>query len=161
MPTPTYTPLANLTLSSSASILTFSSITANYRDLVLVVNTKVTTGTNLGIYITLNSDFGNNYNEVAMDGDGTGASSSVATNAGAATLARFNTNDGLYLVNFMDYSATDKHKSFLSRNDVAATATRAMAHRWASTSAINSIRIAASSSTFVAGSTFALYGIAA
>jgi hypothetical protein len=156
-----YTALANITLGSSVSIVTMSSISQSYRDLVLVINGKVVSGSGLSIFISLNSDFGNNYNEVYMEGDGSGAGSSSSSNAGAATLQRLNTNDGIYILNFMDYSATDKHKTFLSRCDVSATATRAIAHRWANTAAVNSIRIAASSSTWVSGTTMTLYGVSA
>jgi hypothetical protein len=161
MPTPTYTPLANTTLGSGVSVLTFSSISASYRDLVLVINGKAVSGSGLGIFITLNGDFGSNYNEIYMSGNGSATNSLAVSNAGAATLAPADTNDGIYIINFMDYSATDKHKTFLSRNNVAATETRAMAHRWANTAAISSIRVAISSSTFVSGTTMSLYGIGA
>ena len=36
MPTPTYTPLATVTLGTSAASVTFSSIPATYRDLILI-----------------------------------------------------------------------------------------------------------------------------
>lgn len=161
MGVPTYLPIANITAGSSVSIVTFSGITQQYRDLVLVINGKAVAGSGLGIFITLNNDFGANYNEVSMEGSGSSATSFSVSNATASTLAPANTNDGNYVLNFIDYSATDKHKSFLSRNDVSATGTRAMSHRWANNSAITSIRVAISSSTFTTGSTFALYGVLA
>lgn len=161
MPTSTYTPLATTTLGAGVSILTFSSISQSYRDIVLVINGKAVSGSGLGIFITLNGDFGSNYNEVYMEGNGSATNTLAVSNAGAATLAPADTNDGVYTINFMDYSATDKHKTFLSRINVAATGTRAMAHRWANTAAVTSIRIAISSSTFVAGTSLSLYGVAA
>jgi hypothetical protein len=156
-----YTALANITLGSGVSVLGFSSISQSYRDLVLVMNAKVVSGTDLGIFISLNSDFGSNYNEVSMEGIDNNAISFAASNVGASTLAYLNTNDGSYITNFMDYSVTDKHKTFLSRTNNPSRSVRAMAHRWANTSAITSIRIAASSSTFVSGTTMALYGVSA
>jgi hypothetical protein len=156
-----YVALANVTLGSSVSVVTMSSISQSYRDLVLVINGKVVSGSDLGIFITLNSDFGNNYNDVYMEGiDGTTISSRVS-NAGASTVGILNSNDANYILNFIDYSATDKHKTFLSRNNNESRSVRAMAHRWANTSAISSIRIAASSSTWVSGTTIALYGVSA
>jgi hypothetical protein len=155
---PAMVALANLTLGSAQSIVTFSSISGSYRDLVLVINGKITTGTDSAFFITLNSDFGNNYNDVLMTADSTGFGSTSVANAGASTVGRFDTNDGVYVLNFLDYSATDKHKTFLTRSNISTTV-RAYAHRWANTSAVTSIRVAAASSTFATGSTFALYGV--
>jgi len=63
----------------------------------------------------------------------------------------------------LDYSATDKHKSGLWRVDAPSQdGTLAMASRYASTSAITSMKVFGSASkTFPAGSTFALYGVSA
>lgn len=159
MPTSTYTPLANTTLGSGVSILTFSSISQSYRDLVLVINGAIASGSDVSFYVTLNSDFGSNYNDLTMTADGTGYGSFASSNVGASTVGRLDTTQGTYILNFMDYTATDKHKTFLTRSNIASTV-RAGAYRWASTAAINSIRIAATSSTFATGTTLALYGIA-
>jgi len=156
MPTPTYTPLANLTLSSTAASVTFSSISQSYRDLVLVA---VTTGSQTtSISMNLNGDTTTtNYNRVYMGGSGTSATSSTATNQ---YIASSFTSTSQHLLNIMDYSATDKHKTVLSRLDNAADSTRATATRWANTAAITSVQILVNAGTFAAGSTFALYGIA-
>jgi hypothetical protein len=61
----------------------------------------------------------------------------------------------------MDYSATDKHKTILSRANVAGTFTMALAGRWANTSAINQVSIFRTGQTFSSGSVLSLYGIAA
>jgi hypothetical protein len=58
-----------------------------------------------------------------------------------------------------DFATTDKHKSNLVRVDVASSETAALAGRWASTSAINTILIYTNATNFNAGSTFSLYGI--
>ena len=58
---------------------------------------------------------------------------------------------------FMDYSATDKHKTVLIRANHPGE-TVACAGRWANTAAITSITIN-TASTFVIGSVFSLYGI--
>jgi hypothetical protein len=166
MPTPTYTALANITLGSSASSVTFSSIPATYRDLVLVANFQMSLGGSRTDF-RLNGDTGGNYNDVSMSGYGsssvgsnsrTSQTSSVLCGFSAGPLTTFSNIATLQL---MDYSATDKHKTGLSRYGAAAGDVQASAHRYASTSAITSVAIVdLFGSSFVAGSTFALYGIA-
>jgi hypothetical protein len=62
------------------------------------------------------------------------------------------------VMQILDYSATDKHKPCLIRNGtVTVSTTIATAARWGNTAAINSLEIF-TSNTFLAGSTFSLYG---
>jgi hypothetical protein len=63
----------------------------------------------------------------------------------------------------MDYSATDKHKTVISRFGSAARETQATASRWANTAALTSINFFQESGgvTFSTGSTFSLYGVIA
>jgi len=164
MPTPTYTPMANITLGSSAASVTFSSISQAYRDLVLVVVATTASSGQAGL-IRVNSDSGANYNRVFMLGDGSSAvsnsftgQSSFMTNFSAGFSS---TVPSSVIFNLFDYSATNKHKTALNRNDQAATGVEAQAMRWASTSAVTSLSIQPSSGNFNTGSTFALYGIAA
>lgn len=166
MPTPTYTPLANITLGSTSSTVTFSSISQLYRDLVLVVMPIGSTASNF--LVQVNGDTTNaNYSVVNMRGNGFGASSgttsgypgwNVAFSSSVLTTAGHNTR-----LEIMDYSATDKHKTALIRtnNTPLGEATEAEAGRWANTAAITSLTCVTQGSSFVAGSTFALYGIAA
>jgi len=161
MPTPTYKPLANITLGSSAASVTFSSISQAYRDLILIVQSGTTGGADMSI--RLNSDSGSNYNWVQMYGTGSGSGTS---NAFASQNHFFDygtptTLDAMMTVQLQDYSATDKHKSVLARRDWAAGLTLASAGRWASTSAVTALQVYAFSGSFIAGSSFALYGVAA
>jgi hypothetical protein len=163
MPTPTYTPLATVTLGSSASSVTFSSIPATYRDLILIVRRTTTTAAN--IVWRVNNDSGNNYNRVIMLGS-TSAGVASASNSNVSSLfldngASDTTIPVLHIVQFMDYSATDKHKTVLTRETTTDASTSAIASRWASTPAITSISMAASTGSLAIGSTFNLYGISA
>jgi hypothetical protein len=114
-------------------------------------------------YLRFNSDSGANYSNVNMAGDG------GTTNSGSGThnhvllnyfQSASTTETNNILTNVMDYSATDKHKSVLSRNNTATRVVEALASRWANTSAITSFAITPSTGNFATGSTFALYGIA-
>lgn len=157
MPTATYTPLANITLGSSASSVTFSSIPATYRDLIVVSNCRPVSTGPLDLFLRLNGDTGNQ-SAAVMYGDGSNPGS-VTT---SAIVAQFNGNarNEVGVAQVMDYSATDKHKTVLTRTNYSSTTVSAQAGRWASTSAVTSIVLVYNGSNIEAGSNFALYGIA-
>lgn len=158
MGTPTYTPLANITLGSSASSVTFSSIPATYRDLIVVGDY---TGSTVALVLMEFNGSASGYTAVEMSGSsGGGVSSSTATNINFGAI--YGSNKMTVISQIMDYSATDKHKTVLRRgNNAQQSELNAAAGRWASTSAITSISIATTGGTFSSGSTFALYGIEA
>jgi hypothetical protein len=171
MPTPTYTALATVTLGSSASSVTFSSIPATYRDLILVMSATNTTN-DITWSMRFNGDTGSNYNIVlARGGDIAGG---VASNSAASDNAMFiagwtfgqgTTNPTPITISIMDFSATDKHKTILNRfqtqRDNGNGETGMLAGRWANTSAITSLNVFPNSSTFATGSTISLYGVIA
>jgi len=155
--------LANITLGSAASTVTFTSIPATYRDLRLVVTTKnVTSQGYLGLQF--NGDTGSTaYYYVQMNGNGTNSYSSVLGPSDGVTaiyVYPIGTTDATNgQIDVMDYAVTDKHKSVLSRtNDSSANAV-ALAGRWANTAAITSLRFWTGSGSWGSGSTFSLYGI--
>ena len=161
MATPTYTLLDSVTLGSSAASVTFSSISQDYRDLVLVIEAKSTYGSCL-FDLRFNGDSGDNYYYVQAFGTGSTTESYsgnidriICSSASGTT-----TSAGFNVTSIMDYSATDKHKTTLSRGNNAASRTEMMAGRWANTSAITSMNISAVNE-YAAGSTFYLYGIEA
>lgn len=157
MATPTYELLDSEVLSSSASSMTFTSIPATYRDLVLVVD--VTTDNVRDWTVRFNSN-STGYSTVWMYGDGTSA---ISQFFGSGTLHRWQetvVGKGMFIMQIMDYSATDKHKTSLIRSNTNERV-HAIIGRWANTSAVNSVAIAPiSGANFLTGSTFYLYGIA-
>lgn len=164
MPTNTYTALVTLTLTSPDNSITFSNIPASYRDLIFTVSHKNDSpaGTE-DWYFRFNGDSGSNYSFVRMFGNGTTATSAAGSGTYANNFIDDTTNFSSYVIQIMDYSATDKHKTFLVRENLATFQVNARAGRWASTSAINSITITSSdfgADNFSVGSTFSLYGIA-
>jgi hypothetical protein len=64
-------------------------------------------------------------------------------------------------INIMDYSATDKTKTIISRADQAGNGTEAFANRWGNTAAVTSVQILTSTGNWAIGSTFTLYGMLA
>ena len=161
-----YVPLATKTLTvGTAQEVNFTSISQAYRDLICVINVLSSAGTGGVTSNQINADAGSNYSLVYMSGSGSAASSSTATgttyNAGI-DISTTSPANGIF--QFMDYSATDKHKTILIRSNQTASdagfTMGARAVRWASTAAITQFRIRANT-TFAIGSTFTLYGVSA
>jgi hypothetical protein len=166
MPTATYTPLATVTLSSAASTITFSNIGSGYRDLILVcAAANGGSGSNNGI--RFNGDTGSNYSRIFMGANGVGAvSSGTSTSTGFQyDNFGFTTNtlgSTVHLIQVLDISATDKHKTILTRANRAGDTLDALAGRWANTAAITSLGIySITGENFLTGSRFDLYGVIA
>jgi hypothetical protein len=159
--TATYTPLGNITLGTTASSITFSSIPATYRD--LVISFQGNGSTTLQGRIRLNGDTGGNYTSHRMSGDGSSATVGQTvgdTSAFGSNIATASTTSALQMnINIMDYSSTNKFKTFLVRATNAATATEALVSQFASTSAITSVTILTSTGNWAIGTTASLYGI--
>ena len=153
-----YIPLATVTLGSSASSITFSSIPATYRDLVLVGDYSASA--NGDIQISFNGSTADR-SRVLMYAVPVEAGSTTGSNINFAGYYTGNRSAGI--AQFMDYSATDKHKTILLRTQTASGPTEvvATAARWASTSAITSIGLNFAAGTLSTGTTFLLYGIVA
>ena len=158
MATPTYVPLATITLASGDNDVTFSSIPATYRDLIIVVNgLGVGTGT---LALRYNGDTGSNYSFVRMIGYSVGTLSTNATGQTYIMSADYSsTEQHATIIQVMDYSATDKHKTNLTRSNRAGTWTFGIAGRWANTAVVTSVNLVAISTNFAIGSTFSLYGV--
>ena len=158
MPTSTYTPIASVTLSASASEVVFSGLPQTYRDLILVVTGTATATMTFGVQF--NGDTANNYTYVEMTGDGSSASSSSGS-LSQALVGRFTTSQSVSTAQIMDYSATDKQKTVLGRGGASNELVRASASRWANTAAVTSIRVVPLSNSFASGCTFNLFGVIA
>ena len=161
----TYNKIASNTLGSAASSVTFSSISSAYTDLVIVVQAAVTTGS-VALRMQFNTDTGANYQSIWLTGNGSTAASGKSTgntymkideNSGMNTTL----GQGLNLINIMNYSNTSTYKPVLTRPNRADLGVDAFVGYWLNAAAINSITLLTSSSTFITGSTFTLYGIKA
>ena len=162
MPTTTYTPLANITLGSAQASISFSGISQSYRDLVLVFNPIVSTAGN-GVFMTFNSDSAGNYANLIMRGNGS-ATSAWSYTAQPAIFVTFGSVDNtgtVTLANIQDYSASDKHKTALVRHNAVTAVTEAIVGRWGNTAAITTITLTGNGVNLSAGTSVALYGIAA
>jgi len=165
MPTPTYTPLANITLANNTTgSVTFTGFSSTlYKDLVFVIVAGNYNNPTLeSVRLTFNNDTTNSYLHMYARGNGSSTSANNYTDSKiTADLSPNSSNRSMNIINIMEFGVTDKHKSVLLRNDNASSATNMLIARWANNAAITTIVFAPNGSAFTSGSTFALYGIAA
>jgi hypothetical protein len=158
--TPTYVLLNQITL-LTASNVTFSNIPQNYSDLRIVYNGA---GPLNHLGLRFNGDAGANYPRVAMGYSGGGIYSNTATPTYFQVHYSGNTSgEVICTTDILDYSASDKHKTGLSRSGVAGIdRLHAHAARWANTSPIISIQmLGVDAGSLPANATVSLYGIVA
>ena len=165
MPT-TYEPIATQTLGTASATVTFNSIPQTYTEIVLVGSYTATA--TLDTRLTFNSDTGTNYSATRLMGDGTSATSNRSSNRAFIDLNYVGgvgtTAPTVSTLHIMNYSNTTTYKSTLLRaNEMSGTyqGTELIAGIWRSTSAITTITITTSTSTYAAGSSFILYGVKA
>lgn len=166
MPTNTYTPLATITLTGTDSEVVFASIPQSYRDLIVVCKWGLTgSAESIGGFRLNGATTGYTNVSITADSGGTPASD-VRTSDNLSFVWRVG-NDGSInattIIQIMDYSATDKHKTSLTRNNSLANSfVTAIAGRWASTEAVTSVALRPwSGGNIATGSTFSLYGVIA
>lgn len=163
MPTPTYDLITSQTLSTNATSVTLSSIPASYSDLVLVVVSELSNVDTDYDFLRFNGDAATNYFGIIMRGDGASSASASFSSQnqmwvdGSASTITNNIKN--LIIHIMDYSATNKHKTVLMRNNSTTQTVVTNASRWASTSAISSILYRPNSGTLAAGTILSLYGI--
>ena len=155
----TYTPIATQTLGSAASSVTFSSISGAYTDLFLVFEGTCSSGV-VGCVLRFNSDTSTNYSYTILSGDGSSASSSRSSNQTTMQVGGMTSSSrSMMTASINNYSNSTTYKTVLSRQASATLETRAYVGLWRSTAAITTVLVSTSTDTFVAGSTFTLYGV--
>jgi len=156
MPTPTYDLIASTTLATASPSVVFGSLPQGYRDLIFVFK-GAQNASSTSYLMRFNSDSASNYSYVLMSGSGSGTTAASGTFTGVAP-GVIGTGQVNIVYQVMDYSATDKHKTVLTRTDDPGTQTVAWASRWANTAAITSVAIV-SGNQFIAGTTVSMYGV--
>jgi hypothetical protein len=155
-----YTALANVTLGSTANTVTFSGISGAYRDLRIIITGGVPSD---NASFTINSDTSSTYYWNTLEGNGSAVSSAWNGNTFGSFannyIVWYNSSGIVVTMDILDYSATDKHKTILTRGNNAARSVNGLVNRWPSTSAVTSVRLNANGSNWAVGSTFALYGV--
>lgn len=163
MATPTYTPIASITLTGSASSVEFTSIPQTFRDLLLVSRGIASSSIQYPLY-RFNNDTSNVYFYVQARGFG----SSNSYNSSASSSTSFSNTQGITpngggfdLLHIFDYAGTGR-KSAQQRSQMVYPGVSDPAVLMANlfynpTTAVTSIQI---SGSFAADSIFSLYGLA-
>lgn len=165
----TYEPIATNTLGSNATSVTFSSISSNYTDLVLVCHWKANTNLNATILLTFNgtSMFSTEYSGTQIWNTGGSVASGRNTNNYYIAIARavgapaVVGDVGTYIINIMDYANTNTYKTILARASSPDTGAEIDVGIWRNTNAITSVKLEVDSNGIATGSKFTLYGIKA
>jgi hypothetical protein len=158
----TYVPVATQTLNSAASEVIFSSIPQNYTDLVIIGSTKNTANNGDEVCIRFNADTGSNYARTRIYGNGSTAAASNSSNTSKGALGINSTSNFTpFIAHVQNYTNEGVYKTVLSRGTSPDYASSYVSS-WRSTSPIKTITLLPDSgTTFVSGSKFTIYGIAA
>lgn len=151
------TAIATITLQQASNEVVFSGIPENYRDLILVAGYANSSASNLFAYM---NGVTSGYSIVLMSGSSAGAYSGTETRNEIIIFDRAAppANQPVTVVmQFMDYSATDKHKTMLYRSN-STNETLAGVARLGTTDVVNQVRLYANAGSWNVGSTFSLYG---
>jgi hypothetical protein len=152
--------IGSVILTSSQNSIEFTNLPSTYRDLILIITLRnCTTGAYPGI--RFNGDSGANYSRIGIRGNAS-TTTAYSVSSESAAFCDGPTADEVIRINVMDYTATDKFKTLLTRADSTTDNAGAVAGRWASTAAINRLTVTPTNSdTYGTGSTFTLYGVLA
>jgi len=160
--------LATVSLTSTASSVTFSDIPANYTHLQ-IRGAFTATGADQNVVIQVGNntiDTGNNYsNHIVLNNNGTviASSSTSASSMNFLGLWYGASSNSTFIIDCLDYSKTNKNKTFRSlfgNENNTSGQVGIGSGLWMNQSAITTITIKASSAqSFNANSHFALYGI--
>jgi hypothetical protein len=161
--------IATTTLSTTAASITFSSIPATYTHLQIRMIARDTRAVTLeGFVVQFNSDTAGNYSDHSVYGDGSSAAAYANTSATfmspyAIASANATANVfGVSVIDILDYANTNKYKTIRALTGVDNNGSGAVglaSGNWRNTAAITSVTVGAQVGTWVANSSFALYGI--
>lgn len=166
--------ISTVTLSASTSTVTISSIPSNFQHLQLRCDVRMISGGTGGNYanLRLNGDTNTNYtygyvesHPTTANSIATGSSNNIAQLYGSYISTDASHASGYFTSLFIDiseYSSVNKYKTWKcvgGWSDRSYGRLSSMAGHWLSNSAVNSITLEASGTSWVAGCTFALYGI--
>ena len=167
-----YESISSQTLASDTATITFSSIPGTYVALQLRILSRSTrAAANANLNIQINSDTGTVYTLHELSGDGatataTGSAAGGVTNASIARSTGTTANASVFAVSIVDihnYASSTQNKtirSFFGYDNNGSGIVGLRSVLYVGTTAVSAFTLSsASSSNFLTGSTFALYGI--
>jgi len=154
---PTYVPISTQTLLSSASTINFNSIPGTYTDLVLVINTKKTSGGAANPILTFNSGSSGSGVRIYSYGSATGTSIDTSN----LYVGDYSTTFSQAIVHIQNYANSTTYKPIILRGSIIDSSVVINAASYNSTSPITQMSLGANATAYDIGSTFNLYGILA
>jgi hypothetical protein len=154
----TYNCIATTTSTGSANNVTFSSISASYTDLVVVVSGGYTSSY---FDMQFNGDTASNYSFIRMIGFGTTVYTDRYSTYGSMQPS-LSATQGTLLLNIANYANTTTNKTVIWHLGNMSSGVELTVGLWRNTAAINSIALKTpTGANMPAGLKFSLYGIAA
>jgi hypothetical protein len=165
-PVGAYDSLATVTLSTTASSITFTGIPSDYKHLQIRA-IQATTTTDDDIECRFNSDTGSNYSVHRLRGNGSAASADGYANVTQFEVGRSPSaasTFGPLVFDILDYANTNKYKtgrSLFGSDGNGSGWIMLSSGNWRNTAAITTIQLrpSAGGNTFTANSSFALFGV--
>ncbi len=160
----TYTLIEAKTLTTTTASITFTSIPQTYTDLLIKFSTRDNTGSYINnMNININSS-SSNFSAKTIMKLGTGLSSGTETtnlafSTGSGATASTFTNGEVYFPNYTSSNYKSYSADSASENNASDNGMILEAGLWSNTAAITSITFEPTTASFVAYSTFYLYGI--
>ena len=163
-----YVLLETIALTQSAASVTFDNLpTSGYTDLKVVASSRESSSGGVGqvMYISFNgstASFSGKY----LQGNGSAASSGslarfAALNTDSSATANTFANSEIYIPNYRSSNFKSFSGDTVSENNATLAPSELLAGLWSDTAAITSITLTPTAGSFVANSTFSLYGVAA
>ena len=163
----TYTLIEAQTLSSSQASITLGSggtIPQTYTDLKILVSARHSTAeVSNDILVSFNGST-SNFTATRLYGSGSGTGSdtnarSMGTTVGASATASTFANNEIYIPNYTSSNYKSYSTEQVGENNATPAYAILIAGLWSDVAAITSITLTAGTGSFVAASTFYLYGI--
>ena len=163
----TYEPIATTTLGSTATSITFSSISSAYTDLIAIATVSASSPDDLRF--RFNSDTNNSYSWTTLFGTGSSPGSYRASNVSSGAADYYGTPSStagatVQIIQFLNYSNSTTYKTAIARGARSDSGTDATVSLWRNSDPITSITFGLGGSfslSFAIGSTITLYGIKA
>jgi hypothetical protein len=160
-PAGAYDSISSITLSASASTITFSGIPSTYTH--LQIRYSLTAAAPADTTIRFNGDTGANYSSHLLRGTGAAAGAfSYVSQTSSYVQFNIGYNTSVAVIDILDYTNANKNKTVRSLAGFDSNGSGNIdfwSGAWYNTGAISSLVLTAVSTTFSTNSSFALYGV--
>lgn len=157
--------IADVTVASPVTIVTFNNIPSGYTDLILKYSARSTTTTTALQTLFNNDQNAANYNYRSVSGNGASVVNDAQTNwyfsvsnPSNATALTFSSGE-IYIPNYTSSNQKSLSVDSVTENNATAVVTQLLVGRWTGTAAITRIDFYQLSGSTDTNSTFTLYGV--